>query len=124
MAQKKALIIDDDDSILDIMQIIISDMGLETFAFASWTSETIQSIITIKPDIIFLDEWLVGIRGSEICIILKSINQLRTVPIILVSGAQDLAQVAKKALADGYIHKPFEITDIEKMVGRFSPTYN
>ncbi len=116
MKKKKVIIIDDDVSILEIMQIVINDLGCETFTFPTWKSNTIQAIIDICPDIIFLDEWLIGVKGSELCIILKSINQLRTIPVVLVSGAADLAQIAKKSRADGFINKPFDLIEIEKLV--------
>lgn len=118
MKKKKILIIDDDVSCLEVMQIIINELDYEAFTFTSWETNTIQYIIDIAPDIIILDEWLVGVKGSEICVILKSINQLRTVPVILVSGTDGLSEIAKKAFADGYIEKPFEISTVEEMVMR------
>jgi DNA-binding response OmpR family regulator len=119
MSRKKVLIIDDDISCLDVMQLIIDGLGLETFTFSAWKSDTIDEIIRISPDVIILDEWLVGIKGSEICIILKSVNQLRRVPVILVSGVDGLAEIARKSFADGYIQKPFDITEVEEMVLKF-----
>ncbi len=115
---KKVIIIDDDVSCLDVMQLVVGGMGLETHAFTTWESDTIQQIINIVPDLIILDECLLGVKGSEICTILKSVNQLRTIPVILVSGIDGLAQIAKKSLADGYIEKPFDISMVEDMVNR------
>lgn len=119
MKKKKVLIIDDDISCLEVMEIIINDLGFETFTFTTWKSDTIQEIINIIPDLIILDEWLVGVKGSEICVILKSVNQLRRIPVVLVSGTNGLAEIAKKSFADGYIEKPFDITDVEQMVMKF-----
>ena len=119
MKKKKVLIIDDDISCLEVMGIIINDLGFETFTFTTWKSDTIQEIINIIPDLIILDEWLVGVKGSEICVILKSVNQLRRIPVVLVSGTNGLAEIAKKSFADGYIEKPFDITDVEQMVMKF-----
>ena len=116
MGKKKVLIIDDDISCLDVMQIVINDLGVETFTFPTWTSDTIQKIINIHPDLIILDEWLIGVKGSELCVILKSINQLRHVPIFLVSGTDGLADIAKKSFADGFVEKPFAISEIEDIV--------
>ncbi len=119
MKKKKVLIIDDDVSCLEVMQIVIDDLGCETFAFTTWKSDTIQDIINIAPDLIILDEWLIGVKGSELCVILKSINQLRSIPVILISGVDGLAQIAKKSFADGYIEKPFDIYEIEKHILHF-----
>ena len=119
MEKKKVLIIDDDISCLEVMEIIINNLGYETFTFTTWKSDTIQEIINIVPDLIILDEWLVGVKGSEICVILKSVNQLRRIPVVLVSGTHNLAEIAKKSFADGYIEKPFDIADVEQMVMKF-----
>ena len=119
MKKKKVLIIDDDVSCLEVMQIVIDDLGCETFSFTTWKSDTIQDIINISPDLIILDEWLIGVKGSELCVILKSINQLRSIPVILISGVDGLAQIAKKSFADGYIEKPFDIYEIEKHILHF-----
>jgi two-component system cell cycle response regulator DivK len=118
MKKKKVLIIDDDISCLDVMELVVNGMGFESYTFPTWTSQTIQQIIDIAPDVIILDEWLIGVKGSELCVILKSINQLRTVPIILVSGTDGLAEIAKRSFADGYVEKPFDISDIEKIILR------
>ena len=98
------------------MKLVVDDLGFETFTFPTWKSETIQEIINIAPDVIILDEWLIGVKGSELCVILKSINQLRRVPIFLVSGSENLAEIARKSQADGYIEKPFDIAEIEDLV--------
>ncbi|MEJ6980432.1 response regulator [Pedobacter sp. P351] len=116
MKRKKAIIIDDDVSCLDVMQFVVEDLGLEPFTFTTWKSDTIQEIIDIAPDIIILDEWLIGVKGSELCIILKSVNQLRRIPVILVSGTDGLAEIARRSCADGFIEKPFDISDLEKMI--------
>ncbi|MBC8051974.1 MAG: response regulator [Sphingobacteriaceae bacterium] len=116
MKKKKVIIIDDDVSVLEVMQLVINDLDCETFGFTTWKTDTIQDIITIAPDVIILDEWLIGVKGSELCVILKSINQLRKTPVILISGVEDLAEIAKRSFADGYIQKPFALTDLENMV--------
>jgi DNA-binding response OmpR family regulator len=122
--KKKVLIIDDDVSCLDIMQLVVNGLGFEPYTFTTWRSETIQEIIDIHPDVIILDEWLIGVRGSDLCLILKSINQLRRVPVILVSGTENLAEIAKRSLADGYVEKPFDISEIEDIVLNLSPEKN
>ncbi|WP_207425237.1 response regulator [Pedobacter sp. SYSU D00535] len=119
MKRKKVLIIDDDLSCLDVMQLVVSGLGFETYTFPTWKSETIQEIINIRPDVIILDEWLIGVKGSDLCVILKSINQLRRVPVILVSGTEGLAEIARRSQADGFVEKPFDIAEIEEIVLRF-----
>lgn len=119
MNKKKVIIIDDDPSYLEIMEMVIQDMGCETFTFTTWRSDTIQKIIDIFPDVIILDEWLIGVKGSELCVILKSINQLRRIPVVLISGVEGLEEIARKSLADAFVRKPFEIEEVERIVLQF-----
>lgn len=119
MIKRKVILLDDDLSCLDLMQIMLNELDFETFPFTQWESRTIQDIITIQPDLIILDEVLIGLKGSEICMILKSVNQLRTVPIVIASHCDELAVTAKKAFADGYIQKPYNMAEMEKLVRWF-----
>jgi DNA-binding response OmpR family regulator len=116
MAKMKVLIIDDDAFCLQMLDRGIKNLGFQSFVYPMWKSQTIQDIIEINPDIILLDEYLDGVRGSDICMVLKSINQLRTTPVILVSGIDGAAEIAKKSLADGFIEKPFLMARLEETV--------
>ena len=116
MTVMKVLIIDDDTFCLQMLDRGIKNLGYESFLCPMWKSQTIQDIIEINPDIILLDEYLDGVRGSDICMILKSINQLRTIPVILVSGIEGAADIAKKSLADGFVEKPFLMARLQETV--------
>ena len=116
MIKKKVVLVDDDISCLDLMQIMMNELDFETFPFTAWESRSMQDIINIQPDLIILDQALIGASGPEICMILKSVNQLRNVPIVVTSKSQGLEEVARKAFADGYIEKPYNMVEIEKMV--------
>ena len=110
--KKKALLIDDDISCLKIMAKTLENVGFESYSFSSWESTTLQEIIDIAPDIIILDEFLQNTRGSLLCPIIKSVDQLRTTPVVLVSGLEGLEEVAKKCMADAYINKPVTTKEI------------
>jgi response regulator of citrate/malate metabolism len=112
----KVIIIDDDIFCLQMLDRGIKNLGHQSFVYPMWKSQTIQDIIEINPDIILLDEYLDGVRGSDICTILKSINQLRTTPVILVSAVEGVADIAKKSLANGFIEKPFLMARLQETV--------
>jgi CheY-like chemotaxis protein len=118
MQRKKILVIDDDPAVLEALKMSMEYLGAEVHAFSEWSTNTIQYIIDVFPDLIILDEWLEGIKGSFLCSIIKSINQLRRVPIVLISGAHNLSEIAHKSHADGYLEKPVGIKEIEDLLER------
>ncbi|MDB5279070.1 MAG: DNA-binding response regulator [Ferruginibacter sp.] len=78
----------------------------------------IHAVITdYQPDVILLDIYLRGEDGRDICKEIKQIHQ--NIPIILVSTANQLKQMADACGADDYIEKPFDIYNIMNKVARW-----
>jgi len=113
---KRILIIDDDEDILDILNTIFRDEGFDVIV--SNTGEAAEHIHIIHPDIILLDVRIEGSakRGDEICAEIKSQYPERQMPVVLVSAETDLAVLANECGADFYIKKPFDIYDIIRQV--------
>jgi DNA-binding response OmpR family regulator len=74
----------------------------------------LNSLNTIKPDLILLDEILADQRGSALCRRLKNNDTTKHIPVVLISAMPDLKNLALECGADAYIEKPF---DIETLVG-------
>jgi CheY-like chemotaxis protein len=68
------------------------------------------------PDLILLDINLHHQDGGDLCGKLKSDPHTKNVPIVLVSGIMDLKQIAQMVGAEGYLVKPFAITDLEAII--------
>jgi two-component system response regulator VicR len=113
---KRILIIDDDEDILDILDTIFRDEGFEVII--SNTGEAASHIHVIHPDIILLDVRIEGSakRGDEICAEIKSQYPGSSLPVVLVSAETNLAMLANDCGADFYIKKPFDIYDIISQV--------
>ena len=109
---KKVLVIDDDEDILEILNIIFQENGYEIVL--SNTGEAAGHIRLIQPDLVLLDVRIVGSAksGPEICKEIKSQQETRHLPVMLVSGETDLAIIAEKCGADAYVAKPFDIFDL------------
>ncbi|WP_216629346.1 response regulator [Taibaiella lutea] len=70
----------------------------------------------LKPDIILLDVIIKGynITGDEICKEIKSREDY--IKILLVSGEENLHDLANKCSADGYLPKPFDIKSLKVLI--------
>lgn len=109
---KRILIIDDDEDILDILHIIFRDEGFNVVI--SNTGEAADNIHIINPDLILLDVRIDGSpkRGDQICAEIKASYPGNKLPVVLVSAETDLEMLANQCGADFYIKKPFDIYDL------------
>jgi len=72
--------------------------------------------------LILLDARLPDIDGWEVCRRLKSEISVRDIPIVFVTAAaqeSDKAR-AKEAGADGFLAKPFQISDLLKIINQYA----
>lgn len=115
--KKKILVADDDPAILDAISMILEDAGyyVETTA----NGETIKSMHVNLPDLLLLDIWMSGHDGREICKELKSQKRTRKIPIVMISASKDADEMAKKAGADDFIAKPFDIDELLERVEKY-----
>lgn len=113
--KKKVVLIQDNEEILDIMDIVLTDEGFDVTA--SLTTEPIEKIETIEPDVLIVDDYLKGTKkGSEIIAELKSDPKTEDVSAVLTSTSNNLPHISKECRADDYIEKPFEIDHLVEVV--------
>jgi CheY-like chemotaxis protein len=106
---KKVLVIEDDEDIRFIISLILKDAGFEVIE--SESLEIISRLATIQPNFILMDNSLKDGSGSEMCKKLKTDPATSHFPIIIISAATDLLAITKQCLADGFIEKPFDLSD-------------
>lgn len=112
----KTLIVDDSETIRNLLSKIISeDSSFEVIGSATDAFEAEKLISTSKPDLITLDIHMPGKNGVEF---LKEIQQKQFIPTVMISSLsyQDgpLVMEALSAGAIDYIKKP-EMKDLSKL---------
>lgn len=112
---KKVFIFDDNTDILDLCTLILEDAGYEIKTSATSNDITGQ-VSAYMPDIIFMDNWLPDVGGIEATQELKNHPDLKHIPVIYFSANNDVKALAKKAGADSYLPKPFDIHALEDIV--------
>ncbi len=118
MANKKILVADDDSGILDAMQILLENDGFEVLQTAR--GENIEMLCEQEPAVIFLDIRMSGINGNVVCRNLKSNDKFKHIPIIMFSANSNSKQTSLDCGADGFIAKPFEISQLLKLAHKYS----
>jgi len=118
MAEKKRILIaDDDEVVLDSLKKLLVISGFEVNTTAN--SKEISSIVkSFKPHLILLDLLIPDVGGLEICDILNKDEQTQGIPIIILSGLGDYADIRKayKLGVVGYITKPYEFPQLLKEI--------
>lgn len=113
--KKNILILDDDSDILFFCSHVFESMGFNVV-----TSENCNNIIKkveeTRADIILIDNWIPDIGGIKAIKILKKTEHLKDIPVILFSANSNLVELAQEAGADGYLKKPFDLDELEKIV--------
>jgi DNA-binding response OmpR family regulator len=107
MMDRKILIVEDDDSILDVLRIILNNAGYKTILHSD--GRQVISGQFESPDLFLLDKQLSGIDGLDICKHLKENPRTKDIPIIMVSANPQIAMLSLEAGANDYIEKPFTI---------------
>lgn len=113
--KKKVVLVQDNKDILDIMDQVLEEEGFDVTA--SLTTEPIEKIEEIDPDVVVVDEHIKGRKkGSEVIKELKSDPQTEDVSAVLTSTSNNLAQEAEDCKADDYIEKPFDLDHMVDVV--------
>lgn len=71
--------------------------------------EALELLNTMAVDVVLLDLMMPGIGGANVLMHMKSSEGLRSIPVIMISGRQDMDQIVAciQAGADDYLLKPF-----------------
>ncbi len=114
--KKKILIADDDPAILEVLTIFLEDVGYEVDT--TYDGHTLQAFEHGYPDVLLLDIWMSGVNGRDLCRILKSQEETRNIPILLISANRDMERIARDAGADDFIAKPFDLDKLLRKIER------
>src|SRR5438477_3307328 len=113
---KKILIVEDDDSILDVLKIILSKAGYKINSYSNGKAVMQENYET--PDLFLLDKQLSGTDGLDICRHLKKKNETKGIPVVMISANPQIGPLSFEAGADDYIEKPFTIETLLATIKR------
>jgi two-component system, OmpR family, KDP operon response regulator KdpE len=113
----KALLIEDDPNIVDLIRSNLAVRGFETLVSTDG-SRALELLESASPDIILLDLMLPDADGMELC---RQIRERSSVAVIVVSarGGERDKVTALNMGADDYMTKPFSV---EELLARITAT--
>ena len=108
---KKLLIIDDDEDISAMLFLLLRSKNFDVEVVIK-SEDIFYKVKTYQPDVILLDVFLTGYDGRVICKQLKFHPDYKHIPVIMVSGDDEVLQTAQQYGANDFIQKPFEAEDL------------
>ncbi|HYQ61371.1 MAG TPA: sigma-54 dependent transcriptional regulator, partial [Desulfatiglandales bacterium] len=105
---RTVLIVDDEESIIQSLQGILTDEGFEVISAGSG-SAALEKIDEVIPDIVLLDIWMPGMDGIETLIKIKESHSELQVVMMSGHGTIETAVKATKLGAYDFIEKPLSI---------------
>jgi two-component system OmpR family response regulator len=110
MAAGKILIVEDDQTLLEVLNYNLTKEGYTTIT-ASDGEQALALARSERPALVVLDIMLPGISGFEVCRILR---QEATVPILMLTAkGEEIDKVVGLELgADDYMTKPFSMREL------------
>jgi DNA-binding response OmpR family regulator len=124
----RVLIIEDSDSIVRMIQALMSARGFEVRS-ASSGARGLEEAFAWKPHAILLDINLPGaFDGIEVCEKVRAHEEIKETPVIIISAMTDdeVKRRAHEAGATAYFEKPFsplallkEIESLQRRSGHF-----
>ena len=121
---KLVVCIEDEQEMIDLVQLILGRRGFKVEG-ANGGLEGLEKIQQKKPDLVLLDLMMPDMDGWEVYQRMKSDENLREIPVIVVTAkAQSIDKVLGLHIAkvDDYITKPFGpqelLESVEKILGQ------
>jgi len=116
MSGKRILVVDDDRTTANVMQLYLENFGFIVPETAHSGAQAIEKAKELKPDLVLMDirlgKGLDGIDSAEA--IMKELN----IPVIYVTAHNDEETLARAQLTNpyGFINKPLRDTDLKTTV--------
>lgn len=115
----RILVVEDEDNIAFALDYVMMREGYENDRISNG-SEALSRIRETRPDLVLLDVMLPDVSGYEICQDVRLDPTLSDVKILMMT-ARGSAIERRKGLAlgaDGFISKPFELSELRQEVRR------
>ncbi len=113
----KILVIDDEPSIVDLIEVYLRDEGYQT-SHAYSGEEAMAAMINDRPDLMLLDLHMPEMGGAEVCHEMQQDPRLMDIPIIVLTASTSARErkLAWQAGANDYVTKPFDLDELAQHI--------
>ena len=118
-SRKTILICDDEPALRELIRASMDD-GYE-FAEASDGLIAMELAHEVEPDLIILDLMLPRLSGLEVLARFNGDEQLKDVPVVVITAWNETREAVLAAGADDFVSKPFDPEELRTAVNRLVP---
>lgn len=116
---KKILVVDDDSGIGEMLKTLLEFYGYQV-AVTEKPHEAEELILKENIDLVLLDMLISGVNGTDVCARIRKNESTSGIPIIMMSALHDAGEKCKKAGANDFIAKPFEM---DLLIGKIEEVF-
>ena len=117
---RRVLVVDDDDDIRKLVCLILASEGYEAIP----ASDGIEALRLVhergRPSLILLDIMMPRMDGEAFVAALNLSPDLRTIPVVVMSGHNDAREKSRTCSARRCLVKPVDVDDLLSTVREFS----
>lgn len=111
----KILVVDDDSGIGEMLKTLLEFYGYEVIVTEK-PDEAEKLIENHEIDLVILDMLISGVNGTDVCARLRANEPTADIPVLMMSALHDAGKKCKKAGANDFIAKPFEMDDLQEKI--------
>jgi CheY-like chemotaxis protein len=112
------LVVDDERAIRSLLEAVLEDEGHRVLLAVNG-QQGLERAERDRPDLVIADVMMPVLNGAELCRHLKARSGTANIPVILMSAAAEA--LARRAGADAFLRKPFDVEDLDSLVQRLLP---
>ena len=114
---KRVVVVDDEPTVGEAVRDLLSAEGYDVETPGDAQS-ALPALLRTAPDLVILDVNMPGMSGWELCSLLRRQSATRSVPVLFLTGRQDVRDriTAMQVGGSDYLSKPFGAEELRKKV--------
>jgi DNA-binding response OmpR family regulator len=114
---KRVVVVDDEPAVGAAVRDLLSTEGYDVETPGDAKS-ALPDLLRAAPDLVLLDVNMPGMSGWEFCSLLRRQSATRSVPVLFLTGRQDVRDriTAMQVGGSDYLAKPFGADDLRRKV--------
>ena len=109
------LLVEDDGELRTLWELYLEPLGYEIFHAVNGL-EALYQVKYQLPDLVVLDLMMPTASGDLVLGFMRSTDELKDIPVLVVSAHQQVEKLAREYEADAWLKKPVGVEDFRNAV--------